>query len=82
MLMATALPRVMADLNVTTSTAPRLTTGYMLTMAVVIPTTGFLTERLRMRTAYTLAMSLLVLGTIVAAAAPGFTVLLIGRTAS
>ena len=79
MLMAVALPRVMTDLGVTASTAQWLTTGYMLTMAVVIPTTGFLTERLRMRTVYTLAMSLFVLGTIVAAAAPGFSVLLIGR---
>jgi MFS transporter, DHA2 family, lincomycin resistance protein len=79
MLMAVALPRVMADLGVTASTAQWLTTGYMLTMAVVIPTTGFLTERLRMRTVYALAMSLFVLGTIVAAAAPGFAVLLTGR---
>jgi MFS transporter, DHA2 family, lincomycin resistance protein len=79
MLMAVALPRVMTDLGVTASTAQWLTTGYMLTMAVVIPTTGFLTERLRMRTVYTLAMSLFVLGTIVAAAAPDFSVLLIGR---
>jgi len=79
MLMAVALPRVMTDLGVTASTAQWLTTGYMLTMAVVIPATGFLTERLRMRTVYTLAMSLFVLGTIVAAAAPDFSVLLIGR---
>ncbi|MDB5614239.1 MAG: transporter [Devosia sp.] len=79
MLMAVALPRVMTDLNVTASTAQWLTTGYMLTMAVVIPTTGFLTESLRMRTVYTLALSLFVLGTVVAVAAPDFSVLLIGR---
>lgn len=79
MLMAVALPRVMADLGVTASTAQWLTTGYMLTMAVVIPATGFLTERFRMRTVYTLAMSLFVVGTIVAAVAPGFVALLVGR---
>jgi MFS transporter, DHA2 family, lincomycin resistance protein len=79
MLMAVALPRVMADLGVTASTAQWLTTGYMLTMAVVIPATGFLTDRFRMGTVYTLAMSLFVVGTILAALAPGFVALLIGH---
>ncbi|WCK80172.1 DHA2 family efflux MFS transporter permease subunit [Agrobacterium fabrum] len=79
MLMGVALPTVMADLGITASTGQWLTTAYMLTMAVVIPATGFLTERFRMRTVYTLAMSLFTLGTMVAIAAPGFEVLLIGR---
>jgi DHA2 family lincomycin resistance protein-like MFS transporter len=79
MLMAVALPRVMADLAITASTAQWLTTAYMLTMAVVIPTTGFLTERFQMRTVFTLAMSLFVAGTIVAILAPGFSMLLAGR---
>ncbi|RYE79606.1 MAG: MFS transporter, partial [Oxalobacteraceae bacterium] len=79
MLMAVALPRVMADLGITASTAQWLTTGYMLTMAVVIPTTGFLTERFQMRTVFTLAMGLFVVGTIIAIFAPGFSMLLVGR---
>uniref|UniRef100_UPI003100D673 DHA2 family efflux MFS transporter permease subunit n=1 Tax=Neorhizobium sp. EC2-8 TaxID=3129230 RepID=UPI003100D673 len=79
MLMGVALPTVMADLGITASLGQWLTTGYMLTMAVVIPATGFLTERFRMRTVYALAMSLFTLGTLVAAVAPGFEVLLIGR---
>jgi DHA2 family lincomycin resistance protein-like MFS transporter len=79
MLMAVALPRVMADLAITASTAQWLTTGYMLTMAVVIPATGFLTERFQMRTVFTLAMSLFVVGTVVAILAPDFNTLLIGR---
>lgn len=79
MLMILALPRVMADLGVTASSGQWLTTGYMLTMAVVIPTTGFLTERFRMRTVFTLAMSLFVVGTLVAILAPNFPVLLVAR---
>ena len=79
MMMAVALPRVMVDLNITASTAQWLTTGYMLTMAVVIPATGFLTERFRMRTVYTIALSLFTLGTVIAIVAPGFSVLLVGR---
>lgn len=79
MMMAVALPRVMADLDITASTGQWLTTGYMLTMAVVIPATGFLTERFRMRTVFTIAMTLFTAGTLIAIAAPGFPVLLIGR---
>ncbi|MDM9649265.1 DHA2 family efflux MFS transporter permease subunit [Rhizobium sp. S163] len=79
MLMGVALPTVMADLGITASLGQWLTTGYMLTMAVVIPATGFLTERFRMRTVYTLAMSLFTVGTLVAVVAPGFEALLIGR---
>lgn len=79
MMMVVALPRIMTDLDVTASTGQWLTTAYMLTMAVVIPATGFLTERYRMRTVFTLAMSLFTIGTLVAALAPGFAMLLIGR---
>jgi len=79
MLMIIALPRVMAALAIPVTTAQWLTTAYMLTMAVVIPATGFLTERYRMRTVFTLAMSLFTAGTLVAAIAPGFYTLLLGR---
>jgi DHA2 family lincomycin resistance protein-like MFS transporter len=79
MLMGVAMPRVMADLDITASTAQWLTTAYMLTMAVVIPATGFLTERYQMRTVFTLAMSLFAVGTAVAIIAPGFNTLLVAR---
>lgn len=79
MMMVVALPRVMSDLDISASTAQWLTTAYMLTMAVVIPATGFLTERYRMRTVFTLAMSLFVAGTVIAIVAPGFDTLLVGR---
>ncbi len=51
----------------------------MLTMAVVIPTTGFLLQRVPTRTLYTLAMSAFLAGTIIAGIAPNFIVLIIGR---
>ena len=74
-----AIPRVMDDLQITASTAQWLTTAFMLTMAVVIPTTGFLMQRLNTRTVFILAMSLFSLGTAIAAIAPGFEILLVGR---
>ena len=74
-----AVPRVMEDLRIEASTAQWLSTAFMLTMAIVIPTTGFLMQRLSTRTVFILAMSLFSLGTAIAAIAPGFEVLLVGR---
>jgi DHA2 family lincomycin resistance protein-like MFS transporter len=74
-----ALSRIMEDLGITERTAQWLTTGFMLTMAVVIPVTGWLMERLTTRTVFTIAMSLFSLGTLVAALGWGFPSLLAGR---
>lgn len=78
-IMSVALPRLMADLSITASTAQWLTTGFMLTMAVVIPATGFLLQRFSMRGLFMTAMSLFSIGTLLAATAPGFGMLLAGR---
>lgn len=74
-----AIPRLMEDLGITASTAQWLSTAFMLTMAVVIPTTGFLMQRLTTRTVFVLAMSLFSAGTAIAAIAPGFEILLAAR---
>ncbi|MDP3208263.1 MAG: MFS transporter, partial [Rhodoglobus sp.] len=74
-----AIPRIMEDLRIEASTAQWLSTAFMLTMAVVIPTTGFLMQRLNTRTVFILAMSLFSAGTAIAAMAPGFEILLVGR---
>lgn len=77
--MNVALSRIMIDLHVDERTAQWLTTGFMLTMAVVIPTTGWLLQRLTTRQAFGLAMGLFSIGTAVAAASPSFGFLLLGR---
>lgn len=77
--MGVALPVLMRDLGVSAATGQWLTTGFMLTMAVVIPATGFIMGRFRLRPIFITAMTLFTLGTAVAAAAPGFGVLLAGR---
>ncbi|MDJ0334865.1 MDR family MFS transporter [Salinibacterium sp. G-O1] len=74
-----AIPRLMEDLNISASTAQWLSTAFMLTMAVVIPTTGFIMQRLSTRTVFILAMTLFSAGTAIAAIAPGFEILLIAR---
>lgn len=78
-IMGVALPRLMDDLAITASTAQWLTTAFLLTMAVVIPVTGFFLQRSTTRAAFLTAMGLFSLGTLVCAVAPGFEVLLAGR---
>jgi DHA2 family lincomycin resistance protein-like MFS transporter len=77
--MGVAIPHLMEDLGITALSAQWLTTAFLLTMAVVIPTTGFLIQRISTRRLYAIAMGLFVAGTALAAIAPGFEVLLIGR---
>ena len=78
-IMGVALPVLMVDLDLTASTVQWLTTAFMLTMAVVIPTTGFLLQRFSTRTVYAAALGLFSTGTLLAGIAPGFWVLLLGR---
>ncbi|MEE6295236.1 DHA2 family efflux MFS transporter permease subunit [Georgenia wangjunii] len=79
MLLGVALPTLIADLGITPSLGQWLTTGYLLTLAVLIPATGFVMRRFHLRTIFLTATALFILGTAVAAAAPGFGVLLTGR---
>jgi MFS transporter, DHA2 family, lincomycin resistance protein len=77
--MNVALPPIMKDLGVLPSVGQWLTTAFLLTMAVVIPTTGFLLQRFNTRTVYLAAMVLFSAGTLLAALAPNFGVLVAGR---
>ncbi|WP_307807384.1 MDR family MFS transporter [Naasia sp. SYSU D00948] len=77
--MGVALPVLQEDLGVAPSIGQWLTTAYMLTMAVVIPITGFLIERIPTKALFISAMSLFSVGTAVAAIAPVFEVLLAAR---
>ncbi len=78
-IMSVALPVLMTDLQVTPSTGQWLTAGFLLTMAVVIPVTGYLIKRVPTRALYGTAMGLFSAGTLLAAVAPGFGVLLAAR---
>jgi MFS transporter, DHA2 family, lincomycin resistance protein len=78
-IMTVAIPRLMSDLGVTASAAQWLTTAFLLTMAVVIPVTGFLLQRMHTRPVFMLAMVLFIVGTLVCAVAPGLELLVVGR---
>ncbi|WP_124711192.1 MDR family MFS transporter [Gordonia insulae] len=77
--MSIAIPVLQRDLGVPPSVGQWLTTAFMLTMAVVIPLTGFLIQRAGTRTLFVFAMSAFTAGTVIAFAAPGFEVLLGAR---
>jgi DHA2 family lincomycin resistance protein-like MFS transporter len=77
--MSVAIPTIIADLDITAASGQWLTTAFALTLAVVIPITGWLLQRLTTRTAFVLALSLFVVGTLIAATAPVFGVLVAGR---
>ncbi|MEO6014319.1 MAG: MDR family MFS transporter [Devosia sp.] len=77
--MSVAIPKLMAALNVEASAAQWLTTAFLLTMAVVIPVTGFLMQRLNSRPIFMLAMALFTTGTLICALSPGLSLLIFGR---
>ncbi|MBX3068371.1 MAG: multidrug efflux MFS transporter [Cryobacterium sp.] len=78
-IMTVAIPRLVISLNITISAAQWLTTAFMLTMAVVIPITGFLLQRFSTRAMFTSAMTLFSIGTLLAALSPSFPMLLVAR---
>ena len=79
MVVGVALPQIMDDLDITATTGQWLTTGYALTLAVIIPTTGYIMQRFQLRTIFIVSVGLFTLGTLIAAVAPGFALLLTGR---
>ncbi|WP_129657330.1 MDR family MFS transporter [Rothia uropygialis] len=74
-----ALPDIMADFEISAATAQWLTTGFLLTMACIIPTTGWMLERFTIKRLFLVALSLFVMGTAMAAFAPNFATILAGR---
>lgn len=78
-LLGVALPAIMEDLRVTASTAQWSSTGFMLTMAVVTPASGFIISRFSIRHVFVGAMAVFSAGSLVAGLAPTFAFLLLGR---
>jgi DHA2 family lincomycin resistance protein-like MFS transporter len=78
-IMINAVPRLMADFKIDQRTSQWITSVFMLTMAAVIPVTGWLLQRVTTRTAYAIAMIAFCSGTLIGALAPTFGVLLGAR---
>lgn len=78
-ILGVALTPIMDELRIDPSTGQWLLTSFMLTMAIVIPLSGFLLQRFTTRQVFLSAIGLFALGTLTAALAPGFELLLVGR---
>ena len=77
--MSVAIPVVKADLGISAATAGWLTTSFLLTMAVVIPVTGFLISAVPFRILFAVSQGLFVVGTLIGAFAPNFAIVLLAR---
>lgn len=74
-----ALGNLMQELNVVSSTVQWVTTGYLLTMGILIPISALLIQRYSTRHLFVASLLFSILGVIVSGVAPVFGVLLIGR---
>lgn len=78
-LMNNALPTIMREVGVDQMTVQWLSTGYMLIAGITMPLAAFLIRSVKLHRLFTITMSIFLLGTVVAAMAPNFPVLLVGR---
>ncbi|KXG09367.1 Multidrug export protein EmrB [Anoxybacillus sp. P3H1B] len=74
-----ALPHMMNDFNVETSTIQWLVTGYMLVNGVLIPISPFLIAKFPTKKLFLSGMAFFALGAFVCSLAPSFGVILTGR---
>lgn len=74
-----ALTTLMAEFDITLSTVQWVATGFMLVMAIVIPVSPLLMGWFTTRQLFIGTMVTFLIGTVVAAFAPTFSVLLLGR---
>ncbi|RCW51668.1 DHA2 family efflux MFS transporter permease subunit [Paenibacillus prosopidis] len=74
-----ALSSLMDLFQISASMAQWLTTGYLLTLGILVPLSGLLLQWFSTRQLFVFSLSLSIAGTLIAALATGFEVLLIGR---
>ncbi|MBQ0138397.1 MAG: multidrug efflux MFS transporter [Kurthia sp.] len=67
------------DFGKETSTIQWLTTGYLLTLGILVPISSLFMQRYTTRQLFTASLSFSILGTVIAAISPTFEVLFIGR---
>ncbi|RIL72130.1 DHA2 family efflux MFS transporter permease subunit [Staphylococcus devriesei] len=78
-LLNTALPHIMKELKTSESTAQWLVTGFMLVNGTMIPLTAYLMDKIKTKPLYLISMGIFLLGSVVAAIAPNFGVLMLAR---
>ncbi|MEH7306802.1 DHA2 family efflux MFS transporter permease subunit [Neobacillus drentensis] len=74
-----ALGQLSQIFQVNATTIQWLATAYFLTLGILVPVSGILMQKFTTRQMFITAVSLTIIGTILAAAAPSFAILLAGR---
>lgn len=74
-----AIPAIMRDLSIPVTTARWLSSGYILTMAIMMPLTAFLAKRIPTRRLYLGALTLFLVGIVANAVATNFSLMMTGR---
>lgn len=74
-----ALTDIMADYSIKPGLAQWLTTGYLLVLAVLVPLSAYLIRWFTTKQLITAAIIFMLIGSLLGAIAPNFTVLLVGR---
>nr|WP_233193491.1 DHA2 family efflux MFS transporter permease subunit [Sporosarcina sp. P3] len=74
-----ALTNIMADFSINSATAQWLTTGYLLTLGILVPVSSLLIRWFTTKQLVIASLAFSIVGTIFAALAPSFAVLFIGR---
>ena len=77
--MNVTFPTLMKEFGIGTSTVQWITTGYLLILAVIIPASSYLKKRFTTKALFVTAISLFIVGTVMAAVTPVFSLLLVGR---
>ena len=77
--MNVTFPTLMSEFGIGTSTVQWITTGYLLVLALVIPTSSYLNKRFPLKNLFITASILFIAGTLLCAWSPAFFVLLLGR---
>lgn len=74
-----ALPVMISDFNISTSTAQWLTTGFMLVNGILVPISAFLIQRFTYRQLFLTAMLFFTLGSFICAISFNFPMMMTGR---
>ena len=77
--MNVTFPTLMKEFQVSTSTVQWMTTGYLLVLSIIVPVSAFLKKRFKMKRLFITAGLFFIVGTIIDAIAPSFSILLTGR---
>ena len=77
--LATALPPIMSDLNISTTTAQWLSSGYYLCMGIMVPISAFLISRFPTKNLYLFILGVFIIGLLLCLVATNFPIMMLGR---